>query len=909
MQRALTLLAAVTAGLAAWTSLGSVAVLATDPMSSASAAVRVGLLPGLGLALGFIVVFGGAFVRRPRARAAVGVLALLLLPWLPIDLPAAALLWSGPVVGAVWMAWLIATAALVGARLPTRVAPWIVEPRRAMATAFLVAAAAYVSGLALASDVVPGGDEPHYLIIARSLIADGDLRIDDNHAARDYLPWFEGELKPDYLRRGIDGAIYSIHAPGLPALIAPALALFGYRGAMVFLALVSALGMSLVWRLAWDVTRGVAAAWFAWAAVAFAAPFFLHAFTVYPDAPAGVLLVIGLLALVRLESIAEGGGAFGRRRRAWLVGAGVALAALPWLHTRYALLAGAAGAAMLGRLAWRRRWLDAAVFLAVPALSAIGWFWFFQAIYGTPNPAAPYGGYTQSSAAFIPTGLTGLLVDQQFGLLTTAPVLVFAFIGIAVMLVTRDAERAAERRLLALALLGICVPYALATSAYRMWWGGFSGPARFLTPLVPALAIPLAVLWARARTEATRALAVWALVWSIGLTWVLVVESSRHIAFSYSSRTPVAAWAAWVSNAADVASGLPALFRGSLAVAIQQASVWMGALAIGWLALRFLERRSQGPVRLTAVWAPLILALAAMAALTIAWRVEEAAPLRPLWSQAALAVRFTAMTPGPRTGVAFTPGPGPFMAMRTSRPRDVLPRLRFSNEPRRHTGEGDVLFHLPVLPAGDYRLRLAPRFAAETLRLLVAPVTTKSPEFATVAADERVRLPVPVRGLVLMGTTPFQAGEVSLEPVSLYESPFGRGVRAIRAARYGESTVFFTDDDAFPEATGFWVKAAAETTFAVGQTGSGTPFRLQLRNAPVGNRVTVSSGGWRESFDLAAGDVRQVTLPGPGAAGRAVRNESPAIVVRIRAERGIRPADVDPGNRDLRRLGVWVSID
>ena len=54
-------------------------------------------------------------------------------------------------------------------------------------------------------------------------------------------------------------------------------------------------------------------------------------------------------------------------------------------------------------------------------------------IYGTPNPAAPYGGYTQSGIANLPRGLIGLLFDQQFGVIPNAPVYLCAALGLFAM--------------------------------------------------------------------------------------------------------------------------------------------------------------------------------------------------------------------------------------------------------------------------------------------------------------------------------------------------------------------------------------------------------------------------------------------------------------------------------------------
>src|SRR5262249_27257326 len=139
---------------------------------------------------------------------------------------------------------------------------------------------------------LPRGDEPHYLIVTQSLLHDGDLRIENNHARREYLPYVDGDLQPDFIRRGRDGAIYSIHAPGLPLLVLPAFAVFGYHGVQWFIAAIAALTAGLMWLAGWLVTRDKVAAWIAWASVATSVTFLFQSVAIFPDGP-GALMVAG----------------------------------------------------------------------------------------------------------------------------------------------------------------------------------------------------------------------------------------------------------------------------------------------------------------------------------------------------------------------------------------------------------------------------------------------------------------------------------------------------------------------------------------------------------------------------------------------------------------------------------------
>ena len=225
------------------------------------------------------------------------------LPWWPVPLPAIALIWTGP------FAWLPIGVALLAAVAPTlgRVASGIAmgtSPARAT-----IAAAIWTLGFALVTAVIlaprlPGGDEPHYLIITESLIRDGDLRIENNHARGDYAAFFDGTLaRPDFIQRAQDGTIFSIHAPGLAVLVLPLHWLFGYRGAQAMVLLCAALTGALVWRTAWRATGDPGAAWFAWASIALSTTFLVQSVTLFPDGPGMLAVAAGAWLIVRLGQV------------------------------------------------------------------------------------------------------------------------------------------------------------------------------------------------------------------------------------------------------------------------------------------------------------------------------------------------------------------------------------------------------------------------------------------------------------------------------------------------------------------------------------------------------------------------------------------------------------------------------
>jgi len=863
-------------GLSAWVSLGTLTVTGAGP-----GAGRVALLPPWWVLI--TAAAAALAILLPLARRGVpawplATLAIILVPWLPLPPAGALLMWAGPLTAWVWVAALAAWACR-----------WAAAPAapRSQVLAFVLALALFGGAAWQLREARPGGDEPHYLVIVQSLLKDGDLRIENNHERRDYAEYFGGVIGPHFLKRGTDGQIYSVHAPGLPVVVAPAFALGGYQAVVALLVVVAALGMLLTWRVTWLLTGDAGAAWFAWG-TSLGAPFFFHSYAVYPDALGAVLVATGILALVRLET---------RRPLPpwrWVLH-GAALALLPWLHTRFAVAAAVLGASIALRLAAGVRFPgqrsrvhgDAAAgeglggrtlfaFLVIPAISAVAWFGFFRIIWGTFSPTAPYGTYTQTAASNILRGLPGLLLDQQFGILPNAPACLCALAGFWPL--------ARRRPRLAVELSLLVAAYLAAVSSYHMWWGGWSAPARFAVPVMLALAVTAGAYWAAAR-RAGRAAGAALLGLTLLITGTMTIGGGRSI---FNSRDGFARWLDRAGPNVDLPRALPSFFRDGRALAFGQAAAWLLAFVLALLVLRLVvraaERRPGANVRLRLATAvPALAALALGGATTVGWRLGGANGVAPLAGQLALLQ-------------AYDPERLP---IRIGAPA----RLALKQPEGRPAAEG-VLLALGPLPAGTYRLEPASLPAARgttTVRLGrdERPLATWDLDGR---AERTLELPAGAAFLAIEGDEDARATApgIALRPVTLIPP----GLRASpgfarHAAAYGPVIVYAFDGRAWLEEPGLWVRGGVEVPLVFAKGGA-RRLEVLLRNGPLPNKVEVDGGTWRLDLQLAPRETRAIEVPLWGTPA--------AALVRVKAERGFRPSETAPGNRDERYLGVWMEV-
>lgn len=362
-------------------------------------------------------------------------------------------------------------------------------PRRrlrwALALTGLAAALAAAAGIPVRASYAAQttGDEPHYLLTAVGLAEDGDLDLSDEFAAERYRPFHEVRLDPQG-KPAPDGRLVAPHDPLLPALLAGPMAAGGWVGAKLTLAVLNGtLAALMLWTAVrrFSVTLGPAAV----VAVIFgaSAPFAVYGSQVYPELAAAVAVAIAIAALT------------GPLGRAGVLALAASLVALPWLSTKYVIVAVALALVGVIRLVRGRRpalLIGLTLGLAAMAVGLLAAHW---AWYGgwTPYAAGSHfsAGGELSVVGYEPnflgrsSRLIGLLADRSFGLAAWQPAWLLALPALAAIL----RRRPAGWETLALPLGASWATAAfLAASMHGWWW-----PGRHVVAGLPAAV--LAVAW------------------------------------------------------------------------------------------------------------------------------------------------------------------------------------------------------------------------------------------------------------------------------------------------------------------------------------------------------------------------------------------------------------------------------
>lgn len=310
------------------------------------------------------------------------------------------------------------------------------------------------------------GDEPHYLLMAYSLVHDHDLDLSNNYADKDYRQFYHrGDLEPQGLEHVVDGRRYSHHPLGPVLLVLPGFALAGRMGAALTMALLAALALYLALRVLEETGAG------GWALHAvgviglFSSPFLLFAGVIYPEIPTACLVASGLLLLLR---------------KRWF-GLGFCLGALLWMHNRNVLLfiplvLFSAYEIVKHPKQRREAAMTFALGLGLPLLALV---LYFHSVYGVWTPLGAHNEPFTSLFRWnhFGAGFFGLALDQECGLWFHFPIFAMSVTG-GVML-------ARSKNPLRFVILGTVLFYYLFLSFYENL--GLTPATRYMVGIVPLL--------------------------------------------------------------------------------------------------------------------------------------------------------------------------------------------------------------------------------------------------------------------------------------------------------------------------------------------------------------------------------------------------------------------------------------
>jgi len=349
---------------------------------------------------------------------------------------------------------------------------------RRAALLWLVIFAAYAATVGLPASGGRDLSEPEAqtLLVAESIVSDGDLDLRDEYGARSWRGFYRGELVPRAGPR--NGRLLDPIGIAFPLLIAPAYAVGGRIGVELFLAALAAIAFVLAAALA---RRIVPEPWATGAALvaALSPPALVASTTIAPDAVAGTVLAgAGVLALRVRE----------RPRLLLAFWCAVLVAALPWLGAKFAAPAAIVALAAARWLRRRHRGLAGFVALEVVIFSVVLYVTVNDRLYGGPFPAAllsdPGVTGTTGVGAHLARAprLLGLWIDRDVGLLRWAPFAALSFVALWLLVRSR-------RERLAIALSGQ-VDVEVTAAFYVLVCGATVAFAVFLAPTIAGAWFP-----------------------------------------------------------------------------------------------------------------------------------------------------------------------------------------------------------------------------------------------------------------------------------------------------------------------------------------------------------------------------------------------------------------------------------
>jgi hypothetical protein len=338
------------------------------------------------------------------------------------------------------------------------------------------------------------GDEPHYLLVADSLVRDHDMVVLNNYLIdtpvqkESVVTLSESTNLTAHVYNG-----FSVHSVGLPLVLLVPYYVAGVTGTKIFMAELAGLWPFLLYRAVYQIIESKPWSVLVALTVASGLPYLVASNQIFPDLLGGMIIfyvaerIVGILRGKYDQKISA--------LSSFVVA--VLISFLPWLHIRlvapaillllgyvYAVVAAGSGEVRRSRRRW---WL---VPTAAFALSSILLCFYNYIAFG--NILGPYAtsdfGYESGDLSFevkkVGMIFLGLHWDQSQGMFMQQPLLLLGLVGLAPLI------KANWRVALLIAALYMSV--LLPNAMHPNWYGGWSLVGRFGWAVVALWVFPAA---------------------------------------------------------------------------------------------------------------------------------------------------------------------------------------------------------------------------------------------------------------------------------------------------------------------------------------------------------------------------------------------------------------------------------
>jgi hypothetical protein len=342
-------------------------------------------------------------------------------------------------------------------------------------------------------------------------------------------------------------------------------------------------------------------------------------------------------------------------------------------------------------------------------------------------------------------------------------------------------------------------------------------------------------------------------------------------------------------------------------IAWGQTSLWLTVAGLAAITLRRLRCQTAGTAALAAV-ATMVTALMVVTVAMPWLPIGRPVPLVDLSARSRLAALdgFDARV---RPAAIF------YDPLRKTASVDLVPQLTLGvRAGQRHDPQPVRVIHNGrfSLPAGQYgvAVHFGDRVADRPLTLSLQigrngpPVSSwdLQPQ-AGARWTTTVWLPVDASFVGLRGPVEMerQITAITITPTAIVDAGARPHVPVVlAAAAYQGASVYFHDEQLYPERGGFWTIGGQTARVTVASPSDRTaPVRLRMHSGSHRNTVILSTFGWDREIALVPGQHVEVELP--VVAGN-------VIPLLITAHDGFSPKATDPTSTDGRFLGVWVEV-